>query len=132
MDRPAIELATIEGHSRGPALSWAELVTASAQPDDRLSPTQRLLLLLPAYGDADTPQEAIDVVSAALAAVGAREHVRDLTAELLDSPFLESPQWTLTAGALVCSGPYANRGLGTMAAEDLAVVSSVLSADDRR
>jgi hypothetical protein len=128
-DRAFLDLAAIEGHFRGPGLSWAELVTASAQPDARLSSTQRFLLLLPMCGDADTPPDAIELVSAALAEVGAGERGRDLASELLDSPYFGTPQWTLADGLPACSGRHAYRRPDRMTAEDLAVIASALSDD---
>ena len=126
-DQTFLDLAAIEGHFRGPALSWAELVTASAQPDARLSPTHRLLLLLPACGDADTPPDAIELVSAALAEVGAGGRAGELAAQLLDSPYFGAPEWTVVDGVPACSGRHAYRRRDRMTAEDLAVVAEALS-----
>ncbi|MEW2040555.1 hypothetical protein AB0885_26365, partial [Streptomyces sp. NPDC005534] len=54
-------LASIEGHFSGPGLSWPELsaVAGSAPPgaEGVLDPGTRLLLSLPAFGDADAPPE---------------------------------------------------------------------------
>ncbi|WP_229869333.1 hypothetical protein [Streptomyces inusitatus] len=55
-------LATIDGHQAGPGLSWRELTHIANTPDPHApgvqAPYARLLLLLPALGDADLPGEA--------------------------------------------------------------------------
>ncbi|WP_416984211.1 hypothetical protein [Streptomyces sp. T028] len=94
------ELAVIDGHFRGPGLSWPDLVAAADSPpadgEGVRDPHRRLLLLLPAYGDADTPvEEALERISAALVAVGVDPHEAPAAAErFLDHPFWEGPYWS--------------------------------------
>src|SRR4051795_6294963 len=52
----ALALANVGGHEFRPGLSWGELMTAAnrpAAPSGVAEPGARLLLLLPAFGDAD-------------------------------------------------------------------------------
>lgn len=102
-------LASIEGHFTGPGLSWPDLVavadSAPADAEGVRDPDLRLLLLLPAFGDADTPvQEAVERIAAALVAVGMTEEAAPEAAGLfLDHPFWESPYWA-TPGSSPLSG----------------------------
>ncbi|GGQ00084.1 hypothetical protein GCM10010266_24140 [Streptomyces griseomycini] len=90
-------LASLPGHHAG--LSWRDLVAvAGAVPADAegvRDPDLRLLLLLPAYGDFETPaDEATRRISAALTAVGVPAGSAPGTAGLfLDHPFWEAPLW---------------------------------------
>ncbi|MEV4135668.1 hypothetical protein AB0J72_26270 [Dactylosporangium sp. NPDC049742] len=67
-----IEIAGLEGHQRGPGLSWPELVAVAGRQPDRVRRAQTLLLLAPAFGDeaADTP-DAVSVLSDAMRTLGA-------------------------------------------------------------
>ncbi|MEU8660061.1 hypothetical protein [Actinoplanes philippinensis] len=79
--RNVIEIASLDGHQRGPGLSWPELVaTADRQPDD-VRRSQVLLLLMPAVGDeaTDTP-DATSILSQAMRTLGAVEDPTDLAA----------------------------------------------------
>ncbi|WP_215788716.1 hypothetical protein [Paractinoplanes bogorensis] len=77
-------LAALEGHFRGPAFSWPELVAVANQPDHGQSAAERLRLLLPAMGDDDLPDDAEQVISAAFVAVGGRpRYQRDVARELM-------------------------------------------------
>jgi hypothetical protein len=79
-----ITLAALEGHFQGPALSWRDLVVVASQPDRTRSGAERLLLLLPAMGDANLPDEAEQLIAASLTAVGIRQrHQREVAHELL-------------------------------------------------
>ncbi|MGW3044830.1 hypothetical protein ACWC9T_33405 [Kitasatospora sp. NPDC001159] len=105
-------------HGSGPGLCWPEL-TALAQsvgvhdPEGLGDPARRLLLLLPALGDADTPPEAQRTVAEALVAVGLRaDAAGELAARLVDEPELEhQPRWSVTADSPipVCSSDYSPR-----------------------
>jgi hypothetical protein len=70
--RKFIEIASLEGHQRGPGLSWPELVAAAGRQPDQVRRAQTLLLLAPAFGDAtaDTP-DAVSTLSEAMRALGA-------------------------------------------------------------
>jgi hypothetical protein len=103
-------LASIEGHFNGPGLSWSDLLAvADAVPADGegvRDPDLRLLLLLPAYGDADTPVgEALTRISTALAAVGVAPELAPALAErFLDHPLWGSPYWNAPGGSPLSGG----------------------------
>lgn len=65
-------LAALEGCFQGPALSWPGLLVAAGQPDPARSRAERILLLLPALGDAGLPHDAEELVATAFTAVGGR------------------------------------------------------------
>ena len=69
-----ITVAALEGHFQGPAFSWRDLVVVASQPDLTRSGAERLLLLLPAMGDADLPDEAEQLIAASLTTVGIRQN----------------------------------------------------------
>lgn len=79
--RKAIEIASLEGHQRGPGISWPELVAAADRQPDQVRRAQVLLLLSPALGDeaADTP-DARSALSEAMRTLGAVEDTTDLAA----------------------------------------------------
>ncbi|MFD4552232.1 hypothetical protein ACFWOX_30905 [Streptomyces sp. NPDC058467] len=120
-------LASIEGHFSGPGLSWPELVAvASSAPADAegiRDPDLRLLLLLPAFGDADVPvAEAVERIAGALTTVGVSEDAAAEAAErFLDHPFWDGPTWAVQGQSplsgstgrpsplAVCDGPHSPR-----------------------
>jgi hypothetical protein len=111
-----IALAALEGGFRGPGLAWPELLAVAAQPDTAWTRAQRLLLLLPAVGDADITHDsgaAAEVANAFTAVGGRREHQRDVAAELLAASgrFWGSPAWAWHRGRYVCLGPHSPRKL---------------------
>jgi hypothetical protein len=109
----ALPLAAMEGHFRGPALSWPELVAVAQQQDEEHTPAARLLLLLPSCADNARPSVAVDIVAAALTAVGAQAMHQRLSAELIESPrYWEPGQWTTVDGTVVCLGSHAHRQIG--------------------
>jgi hypothetical protein len=109
----SILLAAMEGHFRGPALAWSELVVAAQQPDRDHTHDERLLLLLPACADSDRPEAAVDTVAQAVTAVGAQSSAHRVSAELLNSHRYGTPcQWATVDGVLVCLGPHACRSPG--------------------
>lgn len=108
-------LATIDGHFAGPGLAWRELVHIARTPDQEApgiqDPHARLLLLLPALGDRDTPEEAVDLVAGALlrAKVPAGE-TRLLAGRMLHHPMFEAAGWVLPDdGILVCDAQHSPR-----------------------
>ncbi|MEY9934826.1 hypothetical protein ABH926_009497 [Catenulispora sp. GP43] len=120
-------LAGIEGHWAGPGLAWPELVHIAAHPDSGAEgihdPDARLLLLLPALGDAETPPDAAEVVAEALIGIGVPAETAPETAArmLTDLPFWGPAEWLVPAvdegsaytGILVCDDPHSPRcGLG--------------------
>jgi len=129
-----LRLATLEAHHTGPGLSWPELFAAanfSAAPFGVVEAPARLLLLLPALGDVDLPDEATDLVAAALTSRGAGPRATELAEALLADPHLW-PRWRRQSdGALVCDGRYSRRNpeaRGAFSPADLLEVSSALQS----
>ncbi|WIM93220.1 hypothetical protein ACTOB_005192 [Actinoplanes oblitus] len=115
----AISVAAREGHGYGPGLSWAEF--------DRIGTTpERLLLALPAFGDADAPPEAAERVAAAFLAVGggASAAASEAARQILDNP----ARWSPDGDVLVCDGEYAVRKRGGLPDDDLRLVTAALAA----
>ncbi|MGI5148400.1 hypothetical protein ACQEVC_18830 [Plantactinospora sp. CA-294935] len=108
-----ITAAALEGGFHGPALSWPELVRTASQPDPKHSQAERLLLLLPAVGDAATPRGANQVVAAAVTAVGGQCRQKDVAGELLaaSNRFWGYCDWTEQKGLSVCLGHHSPRHL---------------------
>ncbi|GAA2348611.1 hypothetical protein [Dactylosporangium salmoneum] len=79
--RKVIEIAGLEGHQRGPGLSWPELVAVADRQPGRVRRAQTLLLLAPAFGDeaADTP-DAVSALSDAMRTLGATGDTAKLAA----------------------------------------------------
>lgn len=130
-----LDLANVGGHEFRPGLSWPELVAAatwSGAPYGVVEPDPRLLLLLPAFGDADLPAEATAMVKAALTTCGAGSGAAELAEWLLEEP--EGwPQWRQQSdAALVCDDRYSRRnpeGPAAHSPADLLEISSALRAD---
>ncbi|MCX4690575.1 hypothetical protein OG401_40860 [Kitasatospora purpeofusca] len=97
-------LATVDGHFMGPALSWPELATVAdygPTGGSTTDPDHRLLLLLPAFGDADLPVEAPARLAAALKSLTAVEDPDRLAAALLaDQGPCGPARWTTTRNGL--------------------------------
>lgn len=95
-----VSLASLDGHHRGPGFSRPDLLgAAGAVPpgaEGVRDPDVRLLLLLPAFGDALTPaEEAVRRVGAALTAVGVAAGETAAVAEgLLDHPYRGGTVWS--------------------------------------
>lgn len=121
----AIEIAALEGHFRGPALAWPELINATGQPDRRFGPAERLLLLLPGCADTARPGTAVHTVAEAVTVVGARSAARQVAVELLDTGRYWQPcRWTEADGTRLCEGSHAYRQLGgALSPADLRMVS---------
>jgi hypothetical protein len=141
-------LASLDGHYSGPGLSWPELVavteSAPAGAEGVVDPGLRLLLLLPAFGDADVPEaEALARTSEALWTVGVSEEASPEVAErLLDHCFWDGPSWgvrgrsPLSGGKAgpssplaLCDGRYSPRGgpagLGITAEQEWALADAL-------
>ncbi|CAL9610760.1 hypothetical protein [Streptomyces sp. Tu 3180] len=92
-------LASLQGHGAGPGLSWRDLVavagSAPADAEGVRDPDLRLLLLLPAYGDFETPaDEATRRIAAALTTVGvSAEEAPGIAERFLDHPLWPAPLW---------------------------------------
>jgi hypothetical protein len=127
-----IPLAAMEGHFRGPALSWLELVAAARQPD-ALSPAARLLLLKPVAADTDTPANASAVIAAALTSVGATAFQHEVAGELAhDHRHWEPATWTTFQGLRVCTGGHSYRTLGSLTREQHELIDQALTASTER
>jgi hypothetical protein len=129
----SIPLAAMEGHFRGSALAWPELVAAAHHPGQGHAWAKRLLLLLPGCADSNRPGTAIDMVSAALTSLGAGPNARQVGTELLSSRryWTQSCQWATVDGALVCLGSHAYRSLGSeLSSSDLRLITEAFTAQD--
>ncbi|WP_436533990.1 hypothetical protein [Actinoplanes sp. HUAS TT8] len=114
----AITVAAREGHGYGPGLSWPEFRRLATTP-------QRVLLALPALGDADAPPEAVDVVAQALLTVG---NTAPLAATEAARQLLAGPvRWVGDETLLVCDGDYAVRKPGGLPDLDLRLVTQALA-----
>ncbi|GAB4104482.1 hypothetical protein GCM10028790_35010 [Micromonospora taraxaci] len=124
----SIPLAAMEGHFRGPAFAWPEVVAAAHQPDQDHTPAERLLLLVPACADSNRPGEAVDLVAEALTALGARSDVRQVSEELLNSGRYWTPcPWVNIDDVLVGRGPHTYRRYGgELSREQLRLIADTL------
>jgi hypothetical protein len=119
-------LATVDGHYAGPGLAWRELVHIARTPDGGApgvqDPHARLLFLLPALGDEDTPAGGVDVVADALVWVGVpAAGARRLAGRMLEHPMFEAAEWVMPSremlfgsvdafeGILVCGAHHSPR-----------------------
>jgi hypothetical protein len=107
-------LAKDDGHFMGPGLSWPELAAAadnSLAGGSTADPDSRLLLLLPAFGDAAIPAAAAERLTAALRARTAVEDPEHLAAALLEGQGPCGPtHWTTTSdGQQINDGRYSFR-----------------------
>ncbi|MEU8659837.1 hypothetical protein [Actinoplanes philippinensis] len=109
-------LATVDGHPAGPGLAWRELVHIARTPDPAApgiqNPHARLLLLLPASGDQDTPADAIETIAEALlwAKVPAGDTER-MARQMLDHPMFPAARWAMPASTRVPGGDEAFDGI---------------------
>lgn len=117
-DRPHdLHLAAVEGSFVGPGLSWHELINTARRPPTSApagtrDPDQRLLLLLPALGDADLPGDAVPALTAALTRTTACPSPRHVAETLLrnERAYWQPAHWTHQAnGALVCDEHHSRR-----------------------
>jgi hypothetical protein len=127
-------LANIGGHEFRPGLSWSELMTAAHRlgvTPGVAEPDARLLLLLPAFGDADLSSDAVAVVAAALKRYGAGPGADDLAAWFLEDPE-DWPHWRLhDDGVLACDDRCSRRnpqGRAGYPSADLREISSALAS----
>ncbi|MFE4973110.1 hypothetical protein ACFRAR_13470 [Kitasatospora sp. NPDC056651] len=128
-------LARDDVHLMGPGLSWSELASAADNGLDGGSTTDadsRLLLLLPAFADADAPATAVERLAAALRARTAVERPELLAAAMLEGHGHYGPtNWTTTGeGHRINDGRYSFRNPAkgfALSADRLARVTSALS-----
>ncbi|MEU4173402.1 hypothetical protein AB0F46_42125 [Streptomyces sp. NPDC026665] len=107
-------LAQDDGHFMGPGLSWPELTAAAdngSTGGSTTDPDSRLLLLLPAFGDAAVPTAAAGRLVAALRARTAVADPEELAAALLEGQGPCGPtHWTEDGdGRRVNDGSYSFR-----------------------
>lgn len=94
-------LAQDDGHFMGPGLSWSELIAAAENGlpgGSTTDPVARLLLLLPAFGDTELPDDAVDRLTDALRGLTGVESPELLAAALLDHQGAPGPAGWTTAG----------------------------------
>ncbi|MFJ3929311.1 MULTISPECIES: hypothetical protein [unclassified Streptomyces] len=129
----ALLLAKDDGHFTGPALSWPELFSAADNGlpgGSTADPHRRLLLLLPALGDDNIPDDAEHRLTAALSALTAVEDPGELAAALVEGQGAGgASRWTSKNGVRVDDGAYSYRNPShgfALTPEDLARVSTAL------
>ncbi|QQM41529.1 hypothetical protein [Streptomyces liliifuscus] len=110
---PAAEiLAVDDGHFMGPGTAWPELLSAARQPategvDDS---DARLLLLFPTLGDAQLPDDAPTVLTAALAALTVIEEPAEVARTLLEKQGQWArAHWRLEDGIRINDGGHSYR-----------------------
>jgi hypothetical protein len=125
---PMVEIAALEGHFRGPGLSWAEAVAAAGQePEDA---ARRLLLLLPAVGDvATSTPRAHELVTAAVQSVGGGPLSATVAAELLAASdrYWAEQEWTEADGVPVCLSPHSTRHPARASPADLRRIATAFA-----
>jgi hypothetical protein len=106
-------LATDDGHFMGPALSWPELtaIARNGLPGGTTADSHaRLLLLLPAVGDDNLPDDAVATLAAALASRTVVSEPDRLAVHLLDGQGSSGPaHWVSQHGVRVNDGDYSFR-----------------------
>ena len=124
-DGRCISVAAVEGGFYGPGLSWPEAKRMIER--GRLgSAGQRLLLLLRAWGDADTPVDVVNQVAEALLAVGNPTCAHETAAEAARQLVDDEARWTTQDEALVCDGERAVRRPGGLPLKDLIALTKAL------
>ncbi|MET7333335.1 hypothetical protein [Nonomuraea sp. NPDC005650] len=119
-----LHLTAVEGNFIGPGLSWPELITIANLPPMSgdgalLDAASRLLILLPALGDADLPDTAVLTVAAALSELTTSPEPARIAEILLhdNQAYWEPATWQgLSNGAIVCDEPHSRRCLGSSGA----------------
>ncbi|MEV0690932.1 hypothetical protein [Streptomyces sp. NPDC050388] len=111
-------LAVDDGHFMGPALSWPELLTAADNGlpgGSTTDPDARLMLLLPALGDDDVPDDhATGRLASALRALVGVEDPEALAAALMENQGAPGPAiWSMRGdGVRINDGGYSYRNPG--------------------
>lgn len=140
VDHPEWEWSVLvsrdDGHFMGPGLSWPNLIAAADNglPGGTITdPHTRLLLLLPAFGDAGAPRDAaVQRLAAALRARLARPDAEQLAAAMLDTQGLTGQvRWATTEHGLeINDGEYSLRNPASnfaLAGDQLTRVSAALA-----
>lgn len=131
-------LAAVEGCFIGPGLSWPELVAIANQPpasgdNTLLDAAGRLLILLPALGDAGLPVAAVPTVAAALSELTTSPEPARIAEILLHNnlAYWEPATWQqLSNGAIVCDEPHSRRclqGSGAFTTDQALAVTRALA-----
>ncbi|WP_329350184.1 hypothetical protein OG226_26095 [Streptomyces sp. NBC_01261] len=108
-------LAVDDGHFMGPGLAWPELLCAARQPSTKGvgDPNSRLLLLFPALGDAQLPDDAAVALTTALSTLTWIEEPADVAGMLLENQGQWAPaHWTLTDSVWINDGGHSYRNPG--------------------
>ncbi|MFE6893906.1 hypothetical protein [Streptomyces sp. NPDC057694] len=113
---PAAEtFAVDDGHFMGPGIGWPELLSVARQlsTGDAADTGARLLLLFPALGDAQLPDDAPAVLTHALRALTVIEEPADVAGMLLKNQGQWAPaHWSLTDGVRISDGGHSYRNPG--------------------
>jgi hypothetical protein len=120
-----ISVAAVEGHGYGPGLSWPEAERLVERGQLGIA-AQRLLLLLPALGDADTPTSAVGLVADALLTVGNSTCSRTVALQAAQQLLESEAQWVTQDGVLLCNDDHAVRRPGGLPSSDLFEVTRAL------
>lgn len=105
-------LAVDDGHFMGPGMAWPELLSAARQltADGVSNADARLLLLFPALGDAQLPDDAAAVLTTALAALTLIEEPADVARMLLVDQGQWAPaHWRRADGVWINDGGHSYR-----------------------
>ncbi|MFH0518207.1 hypothetical protein ACHBTE_13625 [Streptomyces sp. M41] len=108
----AEELAVDDGHFMGPGMAWPELVSTARRPTAQgiRDPDARLLLLFPTLGDAQLPDDAATILTAALTALTVIEEPAELAGMLLEKQGQWArAHWSSTHGVRVNDGGHSFR-----------------------
>ncbi|XVU25456.1 hypothetical protein ACQPZJ_51220 [Actinoplanes sp. CA-054009] len=120
-----LSIAAVEGHGYGPGLSWPETLRA-VNHGHLGTPAQRLLLLLPALGDAATPPEATDLVASALHELAAPEANPASLHQAAEEMLASDVTWS-SDDISTCDADHAPRNPAGLPAADLILISRALS-----
>lgn len=124
----ALRVASLEGHGDGPGLSWPEVDRLTRR--GRLgTQAQRLMLLLPAFGDADAPESAVEMIAQAVLEVSDQAEDAAAATEMARQLIESDTRWTRHGDALICDDEYSPRSLGRMTEGDLRLVTRGLATD---
>jgi hypothetical protein len=120
-----VEIASIEGHFRGPGLSWPELARVGRRQRSE-DQARTLLLLAPILGDIEAEQN-LEAIAQAIRSCGGTGDVETLASLIAsENRYFEAARWSTTRdGVIVCDGDYARR-TRSMPPNELRAVSDAL------
>ncbi|WP_329254289.1 hypothetical protein OG223_28095 [Streptomyces sp. NBC_01478] len=131
-------LAVVDGHFMGPGLGWPELLSAASQQSAKGvgDHDSRLLLLFPALGDAQLPDDAAIALTTALRTLTWIEEPADVASLLLENQGHWAPAyWTSANGVRINDGSHSYRNPGNAFALPggrLLEISNALNAGEGR